>query len=410
MTKRILILGLNFSPELIGIGKFSGELAEALSQKGHSLRVVTTVPYYPAWQITQGYSSKWYRKEMLESIEVIRCPLWVPRRVTGLSRILHLLSFAISSFPAMLLSAKWRPDLILCVTPTLLSTPWAILFSRLMKIPAWCHVHDFELEASLKLGVFAKGTIGFRILLQLEGFLLREFDRVSTLSDRMLDVLHSKGVEPSKTMIMPNWVDTNLIYPLEEISPLRKRLKIPDGQCVILYSGNLGMKQGLESLLAAASKLSNHPSITFVICGDGAERANIVDRAEGMSNVMLIPLQPYAHLNDLLNLADIHVLPQRSGFADLVMPSKLSGMLASGKPVIATADSDTELGTIVGEVGLLVPAGEEQALVQAILSLSKDLRLRSRMGSKGRLYAERHFGKQVILADFESKVLNLLAR
>ncbi len=408
MTKRILILGLNFFPELIGIGKFTGEHAETLSLKGHSVRVITTAPYYPAWKIAEGYSSRWYRKEMVGNIEVVRCPLWVPRRVTGLSRILHLLSFALSSFPAMLVSVNWRPDLILCVIPTLLSTPWAILFSRLMKIPAWCHVHDFELEASLELGVLAKGSTGSRMLHRLESSLLQGFERVSTISDRMLEALHAKGVHRSKTMVMRNWVDTKLIYPMQESSPYRESLNIPDSQCVILYSGNLGIKQGLGTLLDAASQLSDRPQITFVVSGDGAGREDIVNRAEGMPNVMLIPLQPYECLNELLNLADIHVLPQKPGFADLVMPSKLSGMLASGRPVIATANSDTEVGSIVGEVGLLVPPGEAEALAKGILSLSKDMPLRARMGSAGRKFAEQHFDKQVILNNFESTLEKLL--
>ncbi len=209
-------------------------------------------------------------------------------------------------------------------------------------------------------------------------------------------------------LVMRNWVDTNLIYPMQEISPYRKSLNIPEGQCVILYSGNLGLKQGLGTLLDTASQLSDQPQITFVISGDGAGREDIVNRAERMPNLMLIPLQPYERLNELLNLADIHVLPQKPGFADLVMPSKLSGMLASSRPVIATANSDTEVGSIVGEVGLRVPPGEAEALAEAILSLSQDMPLRARMGSTGRKFAERHFDKQVILNNFEANLENLL--
>lgn len=408
MKKRILILGLNFSPELIGIGKFTGELAESLSVLGYQVRVISTPPYYPAWKISEGYSRIWYRKERIGNIEVIRCPLWVPRQVTGLRRVLLLFSFALSSFPAMLLSIGWQADGILCVVPTLLSTPWAILLSKIMNIPAWCHIHDFELDASLELNVFSKKSLITRSLYWLEKVLLKEFDRVSTISNRMLKVLHAKGVDNSKTTLIRNWVDTSLVYPIGETSPYRRSLNISEDQIVILYSGNFGMKQGIEILLDAAAHLSNQPEITFVLSGDGAGRNVVVSRAESLPNVKLIPLQPYDRLNELLNLADIHILPQRSGFADLVMPSKLAGMLASGKPVIATTKTETGVGAIVDKVGLLVPPGESKTLATAILSLSQDKDLRFSMGSAGRQVAESQFDKRVILSNFETQLLKFL--
>ena len=405
---RILILGLNFAPELTGIGKYTGELAAWLAAREHTVRVITTPPYYPSWKFSPGYSGYAYRKEMLGRIEVWRCPLWVPRRVTGIKRIFHLISFSISSLPAVLLSIRWRPEVVLCIAPTLTCAPWAVLLSRVLGISAWLHVHDFELDASLELGVLANQAWLVGILRRLEGIILRGFDRVSTISDRMLEKLQAKGVERERIVLFRNWVDTTAIFPMEQSSGYRDELHIPLNQIVVLYAGNMGMKQRLETVLETAEQLGSHPEITFVLCGDGAARQTIEERAKLLPNVRMMRLQPMDRMNELLNLADIHVLPQRSGFADLVMPSKLAGMFASGKPVIATAAPETEVGEVVSAIGLLVPPEDASRLSEAILSLAKDKSLRDHLGMLGRKYAQDNLGRERILINFERQLVALL--
>jgi colanic acid biosynthesis glycosyl transferase WcaI len=120
---RILILGLNFHPELIGIGKYTGEMAAWLAEQGHNLRVITTPPYYPQWQIAEGYSRWRYKRETWGGIQVIRCPFWVPRQPSGLKRLLHLFSFALSALPPTLQNTTWRPEIVLCIAPAFFSAP-----------------------------------------------------------------------------------------------------------------------------------------------------------------------------------------------------------------------------------------------------------------------------------------------
>lgn len=405
---RILILGLNFTPELTGIGKYTGELAAWLADREHKVRVVTTPPYYPSWNISPGYSGYAYRKEVLGSIEVWRCPLWVPRRVTSIKRIFHLISFSISSLPAVMLSIKWRPEVVICVTPTLTCAPWAVILSRVLGIPAWLHVHDFELDASLELGMLADYTWLVSILRRIERSILRGFNRVSTISDRMLEKLQAKGVETERIVLFRNWVDTAAIFPMDKVSMYRDELHIPLSQIVVLYAGNMGIKQRLETVLETAENLGSYSEITFVLCGDGAARQTIEQRARLLPNVRMMQLQPVERMNDLLNLANVHVLPQRAGFADLVMPSKLAGMFASGKPVIATATPETEVGEIVSAVGLLVPPEDASKLSEAILGLAKDKSLRDHLGMLGRKYAEDNLGKERILLHFERQLVALL--
>jgi len=158
----------------------------------------------------------------------------------------------------------------------------------------------------------------------------------------------------------------------------------------------------LEILLECAERLSSKTYITFVLCGEGAARRELEIRARALVNVRFLGLQPEARLNELVNLADIHVLPQLAGAADLVMPSKLTGMLASGRAVVACAESGTELGRVVGACGRIVPPGDVSALAQTILELAHDERLRAVLGERGRDYAVQHLDRNKILADFAS--------
>src|ERR1700732_2235784 len=143
---KILICGLNYWPELIGVGKYTGELAEWLSTNGHEVRVVTAYPYYPSWKVAAGYRAAWYSHERHGGIEVYRCPVWVPSRPNGLRRILHLLSFAASNAPLVVWTGlTWRPDVVLGVVPTLFSAPAILLTSWLASARSWLHVQDFEI-------------------------------------------------------------------------------------------------------------------------------------------------------------------------------------------------------------------------------------------------------------------------
>ena len=337
---RILIYGINYSPELTGVGKYTGEMAQALANAGHEIRVVTAPPYYPDWQVGAGFSAWRYGRELLKGVKVWRCPLWVPEQPSGLKRILHLASFAISSLPLMLWQGLfWHPDVVFVVEPPFFGVVGALLTSWVNGAGAWLHIQDFEIDAGFELGLLPSSRLIHSVSMGLERWLMNRFDRVSTISEQMMKRLKTKGVDSGKCVYFPNWVDTKTVYPLQELNPLRAELAIAPDTVVALYSGSMGEKQGLEAMIAAAHLLAeDHPSILFVLCGEGSAKKRLVEIAQGMPNVRFLNLQPYERLNALLNLADIHLLPQVANAADLVMPSKLKGMFASGRAVIATAE------------------------------------------------------------------------
>src|SRR5690349_6805771 len=154
---RILIYGLNFAPELTSTGKYTGEMAMWLAERGHDVRVVTAPPYYPEWKVQKGYSAWKWRTESGASLKTWRCPLWVPRNASGIKRIVHLLSFAVSSFPVMVRQAFWRPDVVWTVQPTLAGAPIAALVAGMARARAWLHIQDFEVDAAFSMGLLKGG-------------------------------------------------------------------------------------------------------------------------------------------------------------------------------------------------------------------------------------------------------------
>ena len=404
---KFLIYGINFAPELTGIGKYTGELAASLAAQGHSVRVVSAPPYYPHWQVQPGYSATGYHKETWQGVEVLRCPLYVPARAGGFKRLAHLASFMLSSIPAMLAQLGWRADVVLTVAPAIFTAPLGLLVGRLCGAKTWLHIQDFELDAAFNLGILKASPLLLGCAAAAERFLLRRFDCVSTISRRMLDRLAQKGVPPARACSFPNWVDLDAIFPQQGPNAFREPLGLGGDELVALYSGNMGRKQGLEILAQVARQLQDTPGLRFIFCGEGVAKAELVAQTRGLDNVTFLPLQPLERLNDLLNLADIHLLPQRAGAADLVMPSKLTGMLASGRPVIAAAAQGTELYEVVSQVGLAVPPEDAAAMCAGLRALAADAPLRARLGKAGRAYAEQSCARSAIITAFLTQVTQL---
>ena len=399
---RILIYSINYSPELTGIGKYNAEMAQWLAEQGHEVGIITAPPYYPWWRVQPPYRSWLYRTEQLDNVKVYRCPLWVPRQPTGVKRLLHLFSFALTSIPQLLLQLFKRPDVLIVLEPTLFCAPAALGVARLSGARTWLHVQDFEVDAALGLGMVKIKGVG-RVAEKIERWLMDRFDRVSTISENMIERLAVKGVGQEQRVLLPNWVDAQDIFPMAGVSGYRAKLGIGDDICVTLYSGNMGEKQGLEILLEAARLLQDESGLLFVLCGEGAARERLIRIGADLRNVRWLPLQPVEQLNELLNLADVHLLPQRADVADLVMPSKLLGMLASGRPVLATAHPGTQLAKVVSSCGKVVEPGNAQDVAQGLLELLHAPQRREQLGVAARQAAQA-WDKINVLRGFEGQL------
>lgn len=405
---KILIYCINFAPELTGIGKYTGEMSAWLAARGHDVRVVTAPPYYPNWKVGTGHSSTSWRRESCSGAQVWRCPLWVPACPGGIKRVLHLASFALSSLPVMLRQVLWRPDLVWVVEPPLFCAPTAWIVARLSGARAWLHISDYEVDAAFDLGLL-KGKLLKRIVLGAEHWLMRRFDVVSTVSQRMLERALSKGVEAQRLVAFPNWVDVGS-FSCANGQAYRDELGIPQGAIVALYSGNMGRKQGLEIMAQVAQSCAQERQgdnrLWFVFCGNGVGRTDLIAQCEGIANVCFLDLQPAERLPDLLAMADIHLLPQRADAADLVMPSKLTGMLASARPVVGTAHPGTELAKVVQMCGIVVPPEDPAAMTRAVLALAANKLWRAQLGQAGLHYALNQIDREIVLKRFEAMLVN----
>lgn len=411
---RILIHGINYAPEQIGIGKYTGEMAAWLAKRGHEVRVITAPPYYPSWQVAQEYSAWKYKRETLSGVSVFRCPLWVPSHPTALKRLLHLASFAISSLPVMIKQISWKPDIVLVIEPPLFCAPQAWLTARMSGAKAWLHIQDFEVAAFFGLGFASSGFLK-KYVTKIEGWLTRRFDLVSSISPAMLQRIADLHVSKDRTYLFPNWVDTGYIHPSPKENDLRSAWGFSADQKIILYSGNLGKKQGLDMILDAAEGLvSEHPEAVFLIVGEGAAKPGLVSEAERrkLANVLFKPLQPTEKLPVLLAMGDVHLIIQKRGAADAVMPSKLTGILAVGGFSIITADKHTELGKfILNNPGIaeLVEPENSDALMAAIKRLLCKPASITHYNRVAREYAERNLSTASIMTAVENRLCQLAA-
>lgn len=405
---KILLYGLNFDPEPVGIGKYTGEWARWLSSCGHQVRVITAPPYFPQWRVQPSHRNAYVVER--DGLIVQRCPLWVPRRPSGLTRLLHLASFAISSLLPLLAHWAWRPDMVITVAPAFFCAPGALLLRRLVgrQCISWLHIQDFELDAAFELGLL-KGRWLRAIAEGWECRTLHCFTVVSSISQAMVQRLHIKGVPASRTQLLPNWVDLNAIQPqhgaARSSNSYRQELGINPDQIVLLYSGSMNKKQGLEMLAEVISRLSDHPNLMWLLAGEGPTKADLIHATAGLPQVRHLPLQPPERMNDWLNAADIHLLPQKAGAADLVLPSKLLGILASGRPVVASSPEGSELASLAGYAGRCVPPGDAAAFADALQELIESAELLAQCGRFARQLAEEHFGKDAVLKRFEQQLL-----
>ena len=255
VVQRVFIYGINYAPAPTGVGRYTGEFGSYLARQGLEVEVVAAVPHYPGWAVQGGYRNR-FSVERLDGVRVTRCPLLLTTEMRGVWRVLAPLTFALTSAPIVIWRIfATRPDIVLCIEPTLFSAPAALLAAKIVGARTVLHVQDLEIDAAFAVG-HLRGSVLQKIAIFFECAVLCAFDRVVTISNRMQDNLKSKGVLLQRLNLVRNWVDLEKVKPLNRVSSYRNDLGRPDSSFVALYAGNIGVKQALPLVLEAAEHLA----------------------------------------------------------------------------------------------------------------------------------------------------------
>ncbi len=406
----ILIYSYNYHPEPIGIAPLMTELAEGLVERGHEVRVITGMPNYPQRQIYDGYKGKLYVNEQKNGVKIQRSYLRIKSKPNLIDRLLLELSFVFTSLPQALKGQ--RPDVILLTVPPLLVCLPATLLGWLYNCPVVLNVQDILPEAAVRVGLI-KNKLIIRAFETLEKFAYRTAHTISVIADGFVDNLVQKNVPANKIACIPNWVNLNFIKPLSKQNNSWRSAHQLDNKFVVLYSGNIALTQGLETVVEAAVRLRHIKDIAFVIAGESKALERLQQHCLncGADNVLLVPLQPREKLPQMLAAADVGLIVQKSNVISFNMPSKIPLLLASGRPIVGSVpDTGTAAKAIKQSGGGIVVQPESpESLANAVQNLYENPVLAAQLGDKGRKFAVKNYAFEQALDSYEQLFTDVIA-
>ncbi len=400
---RIVFFNRSYWPDAEATGQLLTELCEDLADS-FDVSVV-------AGQPNQNPKQAKFRSvgaEVHNGVRITRVwnSRWPKSRLWG--RALNLLSYLLAA--ALAAFRLPRPDLVVVETdPPLLCLLGAVL-TRSWRSRFVVYLQDIYPDVAIALGKIPDGP-ATRCLRKLMFRTYRQADRVIVISRDMRELLVSSGIAPDRIHCIANWVDTIELVPRKDDNAFRAKHGL-DGEFVVMYSGNLGLSQRLEDVLEAAHRLRRRADILFLLVGDGAARQPLEDAAarRGLANVRFLGYEPKSELSHSLSAADLHLVPVDPRVASCLMPSKLYGILAVGRPLLAIAPEDCELAEITAgeEIGVVGPPCRPEALAEAICWGASHRGELAAMGRRARSLAEDRFDRRIAIREFEALFSQLL--
>jgi glycosyltransferase involved in cell wall biosynthesis len=406
---RILIVGANYAPETTSVAPFTTGLAEHFAQAGHDVIVATTFPFYPLWHWYEPPPG-WRTRELLNGVDVWRTKIVLPPRRTAVWRVAFDFSIALTS--ALTMMSISRVDVTICLSPPVQTTILgAAIRRRLGKLVML--IKDLPTEAARSVGMLKGGPL-LRLGTAFEQFAYRRADHIVVISSAFADYIRRLGVASERISQIPDWADLEAIRPNSPDQAIRSRLGAGPADFLVVHSGNMGAKQDLINVVAAAEMLQSETRIKIALVGDGTERAKIEQAVsvKKLGNLRLLPLQSTADFPKVLSAADGLLVNQAPLVMDSVLPSKLLTYMAAERPVLAAVHPDSTTADLVrrASCGVVAPAGQPAALAAAIRSMadmSKDGLARNEMGVRGRRYVTEHFERKAVLRQWDDLIAGL---
>lgn len=406
-TMRILILSINYWPEVTGIGAFTTYRAEHLAAAGHDVEVCTTFPYYPEWKVPREYAGRFFSTEQRNGVRIVRSYAYIPRRVTAIRRIIHEASYVFLSF--LRAAIRKRPDVLLVVSPPLGLAVSAIVLGRFWRIPFVFDVEDLQPDSAADLGMLPSWAV--RLLYGVEKAAYRNAALVTTLTASMRQRILDKGIPEQKVELLEPRMDESLANLSAAEGDAFRRGHNLEGRFLVSYSGNMGVKQGLDVVLDAAALSRSDDSILFLLVGSGADCDRLQRRAAELklSNLRFLPLLDEPDFRGMIAASSICLVTQQKSVSEVAFPSKIVTYLAAARPIIASVNPESEVARMTEEsgAGRVVRAEDAHALLAAILEL-RDNNLEE-LGRKGRDYASRRWAAARVLGHLEKSLATVAA-
>ncbi len=402
--KRVLLIGLNYGPEETGNAPYTTALAEHLVAIGARVTVLTGMPYYPFWSIFQEYRGRWRQREQIRGVDVRRVRQYVPRRQSAVRRALFEGTFLTQ---ALLVTGLPRPDIVVGVVPSLSGGMLAAAAAARYRVPYGLLFQDLVGQSAAQSGIVGGGQVRGPVR-AIEGWFSRRAAAVAVVAEGFRRYLEGTGVAAERICRVRNWTHVDL--PTRTPEETRMRIGLPAEAFVCLHAGNMGLKQGLENVLAAARLArTSDPDLLFVLMGDGNQRAELEAVAEGLPNVRFLPPQPKDEFPNILAAADVLLVNQRPSVTDMSLPGKLTSYFAAGRPVVAAVapGSETAAELATAQAGITVAAGDPAQLVTAIRSLAVDPSRADALGQQGQTYARKQLSAEASLARLEQFVCSI---
>lgn len=384
---KLVVVTPHFAPDVAPTGEVTTRICTELVGLGHSLEVITSLPWYRNHRIEPGYEGRIVRREDTPWGRITRIsPFPVTDKRNIARRAASFVGFSVAV--AALGRRGERVDGVLAVSPplTLGLAGWSI--ARARKAPLVFNVQDVYPAIAVELGILTNRRL-IQASSRLERICYERADAVTVLSDDLKHNISPRMSDASKLHVIPNFVDTAWITPGPRDNSYRAEHGLED-KTVVMYAGNVGLSQSLDLVLDAASALANFPDLVFVINGGGAARAALERKARHMPNLKFVDMQPAARLPELLAAADVHLVPLKRGLARSSVPSKTYSILAAGRPLVASVDEGSEVTRILERcgAGLAVPPGDPEAFTKAIRYLVEAPEEAASMGLRGRSFVE----------------------
>lgn len=413
----VLILSLVFPPDSVSTAEIMGDLARDLRDRGHAVTVLTTVPHYnpdaaaAARQRLRPYWGRLLRQSDYHGIIVYHAAM--PAKTPSVvRRILGWIGFHTVSTIAGVLTVP-RPDVILAPSPPLSIGLSAWIIARLRRARFVYNVQEIYPDIAVNLGALTNAT-AIRALQRLERFVYRKAAVVTVIASRMRDNLLAKGVPAGKVRVIPNFVDLDRLMPVARDNAFSRQLNLQDA-FTVTYAGNMGPAQGLEIVIEAASLLSETDGhVRFLLIGEGMLRERLAASAAALplKNVSVLPYQPSSMMPEIYSASDISLVPQAAATGSDAIPSKVYRIMATGRPLIAVTDPQSDLAALVREAqcGVVVAPGDADRLAEVVRQAARNRAEWNAMGLRGRVHVGGHYSRAIVSAEYDTLIRAVGAR